>query len=89
MSKIKHLSPEEQEEVFAEIKGQGPIQYYNNFLRQRKPTKIEDVQPMQIEANRPHEIIQRSAQEFKVQKEHLARTLLRFLHEIDAWLQET
>jgi len=54
-----------------------------------QPLTLEHVGPLSgLGIARPHEYLQRSARAFKVQKEHLGKTLLRFLGEIDTWLQE-
>lgn len=54
-----------------------------------KPKELDAVQPAaRKDIARPHEHIAASCAAFKVQKEHLGRTLLRFLGEMNAWATE-
>ncbi len=87
-------APEEQrpailEEVIATAKASPAFAALERFRAIGRPKNLEDVAAGSgIVIARPHEHLQSSSAAFKVQKEHLGRTLLRFLGEIDTWLAE-
>jgi len=75
------------DEVFAAVRKEPGFIHLERYRTLGRPQNLDDVAPKPgIEIARPHEYIQSSSAAFKVQKEHLGRTLLRFLSEIDAWL---
>jgi alanyl-tRNA synthetase len=86
--------PEEQkaamlEEIITSVRSNPAHQYLERFRAIGRPKNIEDVAAGSgIQITRPHEHLQASSTAFKVQKEHMGRTLVRFLGEIDAWLTE-
>lgn len=76
------------EEILATTKEGQAYSYLLRFRDLGKPTSFDEIQPVDIQITRPHESLQRSASIFKVQKEYMGRTLLRFLKEIDDWLTQ-
>ncbi len=90
--KLKNMADDVLEERKAEILSttkEGPA--YSYLLRFRdlgKPTSFDEIKPANVQITRPHEYLQRSAGIFKVQKEYMGRTLLRFLKEINDWLAQ-
>jgi len=87
-------APEEQmqallDEVLAKAKADPAFAILEAYRAAGRPQGMGEVAPKQgLDIARPHEYIMASCAAFKVQKEHLPRTLLRFLSEIDAWLSE-
>ncbi len=75
------------EEILAAAKEGPAYSYLLKFRDIGKPATIEEIKEKEdVKFHRPHETLQRSAGIFKVQKEYMGRTLLRFLKEIDDWL---
>ncbi len=74
-------------EMMAATKEVPAYSYLIRFQKMGKPASLDAIEPLTgVEIIRPHEYLQRSAGVFKVQKEHLGKTLLRFLRDIDTWL---
>ncbi|MCK5397684.1 MAG: alanine--tRNA ligase [Thermoplasmata archaeon] len=74
-------------EILAAVKADQAFQYLQKFRELDCPATMDEIQSANIQISRPHEFLQRSAGAFKVQKEHMGKTLIRFLNDIDNWLQ--
>ena len=79
---------ERQAEILSTTKEGPAYSYLLRFRDMGKPNSLELIQPPEIQITRPHEYLQKSAGAFKVQKEHMGKTLIRFLTDIDTWLSE-
>ncbi|MFO7619412.1 MAG: alanine--tRNA ligase [Thermoplasmata archaeon] len=77
------------EEILSSVKSSPAFPYIQRFRQIGRPKNIEEVSPkVELDIARPHEHLQSASAAFKVQKEHLGRTLLRFLGDMDTWLGE-
>jgi alanyl-tRNA synthetase len=87
-------APEEQrqatlDEVLGKARSDPAFSILEHYRAMGRPKAIDDVPPKPgSDIARPHEYIASASAAFKVQKEHLGRTLIRFLADVDAWLVE-
>lgn len=89
--KLKNLPDdaraEKESEILAMALENPAYSCLQKFRYMGSPLTLEHIGPLAgLVIARPHEYLQRSARVFKVQKEHMGRTLLRFLSDIDNWL---
>lgn len=77
------------DEVLGKVKADPAFASLEQYRKAGRPQAIEDLAPISgTNVARPHDYINSASAGFKVQKEHLGRTLIRFLAEIDGWMSE-
>ena len=89
-ARIHSAGPEgtdgERNEALAILREDPAYRYLESYRKLGRPSEIGSLDPKRVEnIIRPHELVTRAAQAFKVQKEHLGKTILRFLSETDSF----
>jgi hypothetical protein len=92
-SKVSAATEEQKQATLDEVLGKArsdpAFSILEHYRAMGRPKAIDDVPPKPgSDIARPHEYIASASAAFKVQKEHLGRTLIRFLADVDAWLVE-
>ncbi|MDG6224634.1 MAG: alanine--tRNA ligase [Candidatus Thermoplasmatota archaeon] len=92
-ARIRSANPDsangEKEDALVILRGDPAYPYLESYRKLGRPTDIGGVDPNSVKKiMRPHEYVTRAAQSFKVQKEHLGKTILRFLSETDSFEED-